>query len=213
MTEDNSTTAVADTPRKPSPTPRVRDEHEEPETVPQADEPADEPEVRPGKSAAPRYRRWLPAAVAAAVLIALAVADVLLWQRADDADAVAQAQTAALAAAQQDVPAVLSYDYRSLDGYPALAKGKTTGEFQDTLGRLIQQSVLPAAKAQQIVTKTEVAAASVASAGRGEAVVLAFINQTTTSTKLAQPKLEGSRVRVTMRQSGGDWLISQLQPV
>lgn len=73
--------------------------------------------------------------------------------------------------------------------------------------------MLPAAKAQQIVTKTEVAASSMVSAQDAKVVLLMFINRTTTSTSLAQPKLEGSRIRVTMQHSGETWLISQPDPV
>jgi Mce-associated membrane protein len=219
MTENNGKATLMTADRRPSPKPRTDGPEPEEEestvdavdTVDDAETEADETE--PAKRPWFRRRLGVLALVAAVVLVAIASVDVVLYLRSDDATATADARTAATNAAQQDVPAVLSYGYAALNDYPAVAKSKTTGDFQAALGALIEQSVVPAAKDQQIVTKSEVAASSVVSAATDKVVLLMFINQTTTSKSLTQPKLEGSRVRVTMQQVNGSWLISQLDPV
>ncbi|MFD2473566.1 hypothetical protein [Amycolatopsis silviterrae] len=223
MTENKTRSAVRTMDRKPSPHPRDvdLDEADEPSDGPVSEKDAESPEEEDDVAepdAGDRPRKWyerlpLAALVVAALIVGLGAADIVLFNRANDTAATDQARADATKAAQQAVPAVLSYNPGSLDGYASEAKSKTTGEFQAALGSLIEQSVLPAAKQQQISTKAQVTASSVVSAESGKVVLLMYVNQTTTSTKLAQPALEGSRLRVTMQRPGDVWLISHLDPV
>lgn len=51
------------------------------------------------------------------------------------------------------------------------------------------------------------------SADAGTVTLLLFLNQNTTSTKYEGPRLDGSRIRVTMTKVDENWLISDLVPV
>ncbi len=56
----------------------------------------------------------------------------------------------------------------------------------------------------------EVAASSVVRAAENQVVVLLFVDQTTTSTRLEGPKVDLNRVRLTMTRVDGDWLVSEV---
>lgn len=210
----------------PGPHPRNRDDSAGDEqdlrdgTVPAEDVSSDErtdEDAKPERLARPRTRfgaRSGPALwVAAALVIGLGVVNYALFQRAEAAEAMESARDAASRAAGEAVPAVLSYNPETIGKYPAVAKSKTTGQFRTALGSLIEQTVLPAVQDKKITTKTEITGSSVIKAEGTSVSLLMFINQTTTSTDLPQPKLEGSRIRVTMQQEGDAWLVSRLEPV
>jgi hypothetical protein len=44
-------------------------------------------------------------------------------------------------------------------------------------------------------------------------LLLAFVDQTATNTRLAAPRIDRNRVRVDMRKVAGRWLINQVTPI
>ena len=71
---------------------------------------------------------------------------------------------------------------------------------------------LVSAKQKNITSVTQVQAAATISARRDEAVVLVFVNQTTTVGD--QPPTDAaSTVRMTLRKIDGRWLVSAFQPI
>jgi Mce-associated membrane protein len=162
---------------------------------------------------------WIrtPAALALIVLavlvIAAGVVDLMIGPSKTTQGTFTKERTAAVITAKAAVPAVLSYDYRKIAGYPAAAESRTTGEFKTSLTKLINTAVLPAAQTKHIVTSTVITATSVVQASSHTVVLLIFIDQQTTSTTLKSPQVQGSRVRVVMQRVGTRWLIAQFQPV
>jgi Mce-associated membrane protein len=123
------------------------------------------------------------------------------------------ARNDALQAARQHVPEVLSYSFDTLDKDLDTASQATTGSFSGELSDLQRTVIRPSATTDKISTKTTVSDAGVVRADEQEVVVLAFINQLTTSQKQTTPRIDGARVRVTMAHVGDGWLLSRLDPL
>jgi Mce-associated membrane protein len=147
-------------------------------------------------------------------LVVLAAAGVgYLWVLDSRADALDHARTGALRAAEAGIVPLLSYTGSSIDADLAEAQRYLTGDFRDEYTTLVRRVVAPVAKRDGIVTRAEVAAASVVSAERDRVVTLLFVTQTTQSTAVKEQRLDGSRLRVTLSEVDGRWLISDLVPV
>ncbi|MGW2558631.1 hypothetical protein ACWCXB_05155 [Streptomyces sp. NPDC001514] len=163
-----------------------------------------------------RRRRGLLSAVLAVLVLIALVAAVVLVREYWDGRQTDQARHEALAAAQKAAPVVLSYDYRHLERDFAAARGHLTGAFRDEYGRTTAKVVAPTAKKYQGVVEATVArppgggapAASVVSASPDRAVVLLFVNQVTRSTQVSGPRVDLSRVRMTLMRTSAGWKVS-----
>ena len=122
------------------------------------------------------------------------------------------ARTESVQAARDSTVALLSYTPADVDQKLKAARDLLTGQFRDAYTSLTDQVVIPGAKQQQITAVASVPAASSVSASVDHAVVLVFVNQTTTVGPSAPTDL-ASTVRVTMDKVNGHWLISQFDPV
>ncbi|ORI28809.1 hypothetical protein BH686_00760 [Rhodococcus erythropolis] len=121
--------------------------------------------------------------------------------------------TAATDSAETRLPQVLSYDFNTVDTQFASAVDNLTGKFRDDFAELSSGVIIPAAHRDSIITVAEVVESSVVNADANDVTLLLFLNQSTTSTKYEGPRLDGSRVRVTMTDADGSWLISDITPV
>ena len=167
----------------------------------------------PRRLGASRWRADLPLVLAVLLVLALAATAVTLTARARAADAAEQARSSARAAAETAAVTILSYDHRRLDQDFARARELLTGAFADDYASTTEKVVRPSAEEVKAVVTAEVASSSVVrTAGADTVVVLLFVDQTTTSTRLDGPKVDLNRVRMTMTRagSGGDreWLVS-----
>jgi Mce-associated membrane protein len=120
------------------------------------------------------------------------------------------ARDQASAAARQDAVSILSYDYRHLNRDFAAARTTLTGSFAKDYQATTSKLVRPGATQYHVVVKAEVAAESVVSATANQVVVLLFVNQTTTSTRLDGPRVDLNRVRLTLVRVGGSWLVNNV---
>jgi Mce-associated membrane protein len=66
------------------------------------------------------------------------------------------------------------------------------------------------AKEKKAVVKAEVVTAGVVTATPGKVVTIVYVNQVTTSSLAAAPKVDLSRVRMTMAKVGGHWLVAKV---
>lgn len=124
------------------------------------------------------------------------------------------ARGAASAAAEEKVTALLSYDYRTIQNDQGDRGAMVTGQFKDDYASLIADIVGPAASQQQLTTRSSVVSSSVVGTdGTDQVTLLMFLNQTTQSAAKPDPTLSGSRIRVTMQEVDGNWLVSELTPV
>lgn len=114
-----------------------------------------------------------------------------------------------LQAARSAARLVFSYDYRHLDKDFAAGKAQTTGKFADQYGTTTPKLV-EVAKTYKAVVAADVSDAAVITASTGKVVVLVFVNQQSTSTLAAAPKITQSRVTMTMLHRHGRWLVSDV---
>jgi Mce-associated membrane protein len=108
--------------------------------------------------------------------------------------------------------AILSYRPESVDRDLAVATDRLTGVFREQYKQLVGDVVAPGAKQQHITAVATVPAAASVSASENHAVVLIFVDQTTTIGN-DSPTQTTSSVRVTLDKVRGGWLISQFDPV
>lgn len=156
--------------------------------------------------------------LAAGVLVLLVAAAAFTTVQVQRAAGLADARSAALAAAKERVPALLGYDAATLDADLATAADQTTGGFRSDYGKILAEVVGPTAAQRGISTTAVVDAAGVVSGTRDRVVVLLFLTQTTTTTKgegrgKGGTSVSGSRVEVTMSRDGDQWRIAGLRPV
>ncbi|HJT94790.1 MAG TPA: hypothetical protein VJ777_23115 [Mycobacterium sp.] len=122
------------------------------------------------------------------------------------------ARTVANAASEATV-ALLSYSPESIDKDFANAKSHLSGDFLSQYTKLIEQTVAPAAKQKSLKTTAHVVGAAVSELRRNSAVVLVFVDQSTTSKDSPDPAMSASSVLVSMTRINGKWLITRFDPV
>jgi Mce-associated membrane protein len=145
-----------------------------------------------------------------ALLLALA-AGYLKWvdSTARDADVARRQSTQA---AVDSTVAMLSYRPDNVTQNLAAALDRMTGGFRDSYSSLTHDVVIPGAQQRQVSAVATVPAAASVSASPNHAVVLLYVNQTTTIGK-DPPTDSASRVKVTLEKVNDRWLISQFDPI
>ena len=199
----------------PAPEPALRS----PEPVPVTPaKPPPKPPPKPSVSQeAPRPARFpgLARPVLVVVLCVLTVVllagDVLLLVRWDGLTQDARARSGGQVEAVNDIEKILSYSYQSFDTGTAAAERLMTPAFRKKYADTVKVVRTDAASSKAVV-KAQVVASSVVTVDKGRVKALLFVDQTTTSSKLAQPRVDLNRVEVTLVPSGNDgWLVDNLQ--
>jgi Mce-associated membrane protein len=147
---------------------------------------------------------------ALALIIALGVG-YLKWLDGTARESRAAADASVRAASETTV-AILSYKPETVDRDLKAAAERLTAGFRQQYTQLVNDVVAPGAKQQHITAVATVPAAASVSATGKHAVVLVFVDQTTTIGNDA-PTQTTSSVRVSLEKIDGRWLISQFDPV
>ncbi|MFM9034294.1 MAG: hypothetical protein ACKOQ4_08400 [Mycobacterium sp.] len=149
-------------------------------------------------------------ALAAAILL---VVSALLFRDATTRRTAEQAGAAALDVARDSIPAILSYQPGTAEqDLTTAARDRLTGRFLEDYTQLIATVVVPDAIRKGVAASATVPAAAVVSASAEHAVVLAYVDQTTTEGD-QPPVRSNSGVRVSMDRVDGRWLISGFEPI
>jgi Mce-associated membrane protein len=139
---------------------------------------------------------------------AIALAAALGW-KLQQRNAVDAASDQAEQAARNYAVALTSVSSDNLDQNFADVLGGATGEFKDmysqSSGQLRQLLVDNKAKAQGTVIDS-----GIKSASTSEVVVLLFVDQTVTNTATPDPRVDRSRVVMTMEKVDGRWLAAKV---
>ena len=144
-------------------------------------------------------------------LLLAAAAGYLKWVDSTVRDAeVARGQS--VQAAVDSTVAMLSYRPDTVKQNLGGALDRMTGGFRDSYASLTHNVVIPGATQRQISAVATVPAAAAVSATQTHAVVLLYVNQTTTIGNDA-PTDTASRVKVTLEKVNHRWLISQFEPI
>jgi Mce-associated membrane protein len=145
-----------------------------------------------------------------ALLLALGVG-YLKWLDGTARESRAAAEESIRAASDSTI-AILSYKPETVDKDLKAAADRLAEPFRQQYTQLVTDVVAPGAKQQHIsAVATVPAAASVWATGK-QAVVLVFVDQTTTIGADA-PTQSTSSVRVSLDKVDGRWLITQFDPV
>ena len=158
------------------------------------------------------WTRILACAVLPAVALAFALGDGYLKWLDGSARASRTAAEQSVKAATDSTIAILSYRPDNVERDLKGAADRLTGSFRQQYTQLVSDVVVPGAKQQHISAVATVPAAASVSASENHAVVLAFIDQTTTIGNDA-PTQTTSSVRITLEKIHDRWLISQFDPV
>lgn len=120
---------------------------------------------------------------------------------------------AAVSAASDGTVALLSYSPETLDKDFASARSHLTGDFLSYYDQFTQQIVAPAAKQKSLKTSAHVMRAAVQELHPDTAVVLVFVDQSTTSKDNPEPSTAASSALVNLALVDGKWLITKFTPV
>lgn len=166
------------------------------------------------KGSAPRKRDWtrlLTVLLPALAVLIGAGAGYLTWlDHAARESRLALEQS--VQAASESTIAILSYKPETVDQELKAAADRLAEPFRQQYTQLVSDVVAPGAKQQHITAVATVPSAASVSATGKHAVVLVFVDQTTTIGNDA-PTQSTSSVRVTLDKVHGRWLISQFDPV
>lgn len=157
-----------------------------------------------------RWKHYLRRAALPALLVAsLAVSGLLGWRQWQEHQvklAGEQAQQAAIAYAQ----VLTSIDSNKVDDNFRQVLDGATGEFKDMY---TQSSV----KLRQLLIDNKATAhgvvvdSAIQSESTNKVVVLVFIDQTVTNTAAPDPRIDRSRIKMTMEKVDGRWRASKVQ--
>ncbi|WP_328351214.1 tetratricopeptide repeat protein [Mycobacterium sp. NBC_00419] len=172
--------------------------------------PAEETAIPEVVAAAPTPRKWLLRGALAALVVALLGLSGFLgwqvWQQHRVAQASHDAQQAAVTYAQ----VLTSIDTTNVDKNFADVLDGATGEFKDMYSRssaqLRQLLVDNKATAHGVVVDS-----AVQSASPEKVVVLMFVDQTVANSAAPDPRIDRSRVKMTMEYVDGRWRASKVE--
>jgi Mce-associated membrane protein len=159
---------------------------------------------------------WSPSALFAGLALLLATAVLAtslgMWKAADERRTLASNAAAASSAASIIIEKMLGYDYRTFDQHTSQVSALLTGHFRSEFVQAATQVVKPLAVQNQAVIQAKVSEVSVMSTpGQADVKVLLFVDQRTTSAKLASPQIDQNRVMLTMSHTDGRWLVSKVE--
>jgi len=157
---------------------------------------------------ASRVRKFAVPVLAVLAVAGLVATGILGWQVKQQADKNAAAE-AGLAAAREYAVALTSVDSTNLDQDFAAVLDGSTGEFKDMYTRSsgqLRQLLMD----NQATGEGTVLDAAVKSAATDKVEVLLFIDQTVTNAASPDPRVDRSRVAMTMDLVDGRWLASRV---
>ena len=158
---------------------------------------------------------WLLLSVLTVALIACCATASWLYlaiYRPDRQSSPAQSDTVIKAASAGTV-AVLTYKPDTAQGDFTTAKAHLTGDFLNYYDQFTLQIVTPALQHSGVRTTASIVKAAVSNLRADSAVVLIFVNQSTSSAQHPEPSLTESSVNVGLQKVHGEWLISSFDPV
>jgi Mce-associated membrane protein len=157
---------------------------------------------------------WRLILLTAMVIAAIGLAACLfVFQYRPDRQIDDAAAQRAVQAASDGAVATLSYSTGSMDRDFANARSHLTGDFLAYYDKFTKQIVMPTVQQKQLAQTATVVRAAVSELEPNSAVVLIFLNETTTGKDKPQPLITPSSVRITLTKVSGSWLISKFDPV
>lgn len=193
---------------------RVDDDPDTTEKPAKEESPA--PSTRPPRKR-PRWLRNVKLVPAILILLLLISGGSAAWvyfkQYKPDQQKSPDVARAVVSAASDGTVALLSYSPESLDKDFAAAKTHLTGDFLSYYNQFTEQIVAPAAKEKSLKTTAHVMGAAVSELHPDSAMVLVFVDQSTTSKDKPDPSMAASNVMVSLTRVNSHWLITKFDPI
>jgi Mce-associated membrane protein len=157
---------------------------------------------------------WRPIVLVALVIASIGLAaGLFVFQYRPDREIDDQAAHQAIRAASDGAMALLSYSSDSLDRDLTDAKARLTGDFLDYYTKFTRDFVTPTVHDKHLTQKAVAIRSAAVELHATSAVVLVYLDETTTSADKKDPLTTPSSVRVTLEKVDGTWLISKFDPV
>ena len=153
---------------------------------------------------------WLLVGLAVLTLVVAGIAG-YLWVQVPSDSSVADATSAAQAAAERAVVPVLSYDAANIDGSKAAAQPYLTGDYRKEYDKLFDGIIAQNAPSTGTVLKADLVRSSVVRANDDRVQVFVLVNQSRTNKKVTEPEIYKNWVTVTMEKVDGDWLVADME--
>jgi Mce-associated membrane protein len=193
---------------------------EDPESLNDSAEATSVGESRPDRTAAidrvasRLLAHWGSLLLTASVIAAVGLAACLfVLQYRQDRQLDDAAAQRAIRAASDGAVAALSYSSENMDRDFTRARSHLTGDFLAYYDKFTKEVVIPTVRQKQLGQTASVLRAAVSELEPNSAVVLVFLNETTTGKDKPQPLITPSAVRITLTKVSGSWLISKMDPV
>lgn len=161
--------------------------------------------------------RWIVRVIVALVAVAFvslaAVGGGLYWQRVETrSEQAARAELGPLA--QQQIPSVFTYDYKTVERNLTDAGNMLTPSYRKEFEDRANSEIIPQARQRELVSQANVVGVGVLDAQRDSAAVMVYINRTVSDkTNREQPIYDGARLRVDYQKIDGKWLINYITPI
>lgn len=171
--------------------------------------------VRKWRSPIPRRWRARPRAtlaylVAVLAVVGLVVVAALYYQRTRAEQQVSADRDAALTAARQVVLNLVTIDPQSVDRTVQALQDSATGDFKPELTQQAD-SIRQVVSSSKVTSHGSVVESALSSSDSAAAVALAAVQATVTNSASPQGEQRQYRFRVSMRKTGNDWLVSNLE--
>jgi Mce-associated membrane protein len=161
--------------------------------------------------------RWLVRGMAGLMTAAFvglaAVGGALYWQRVElRGEQGAREELAPLA--QQQIPTVFNYDFKTVERSLTDAYTMLTPEYRKEFEDRANSEIIPQARDREVVSQANVVGVGVMDAQRNSAAVMVYINRTISDKESRdQPIYDGARLRVEYKRIDGKWLINYITPI
>jgi Mce-associated membrane protein len=161
--------------------------------------------------------RWVLSVIAGVLAVAFvslaAVGGGLYWQRVETrSEQAARDELGPLA--QQQIPTVFTYDYKTVERSLTDAYQLLTPDYRREFENRANADIIPQARARELVSQANVVGVGVLDAQRDSGAVMVYINRTVSEkTNRDQPIYDGARLRVEYKRVDGKWLINYITPI
>jgi Mce-associated membrane protein len=161
--------------------------------------------------------RWIVGVLAGLLAVAFvslaAVGGGMYWQRVETrSEQAARDELGPLA--QQQIPTVFTYDYKTVERSLTDAYQLLTPDYRREFENRANSDIIPQARARELVSQANVVGVGVMDAKRDSGAVMVYINRTVSEkTNRDQPIYDGARLRVEYKRIDGKWLINYITPI
>lgn len=175
-----------------------------------ASPPPPPPEAPAPARTGPSGRMLAAIGLVAAGVVLLIVALVISQVRLHNANSLDSARASALVAAKTFSVELSTYDYHHLDQDFATVVAHSTGKFKSDFSKA-SKDLEPLITKYQATSTGSVSAAGISDATTSQATVIVFVDQTVKNSNATQPRVDRNRLRLTLTDVSGTWLVEKVE--